>query len=303
MGKIRHTLLLVSLSFCAVFFTAIAFGQGSGEPEEIPGDVLSSAEVSSVDSAGIINLVPKVRVEPLEEKQTVTSVEDIEPFLRRAIVLDNEEQYKSAPYILADQNGQVLFGRNSTVYVLGEFDKKEPLFDVYSKKGKAYKHPKTGESLGFGVSVIGTAEIAGLGNPSVFSILSSSDVIEPGSRLFPSFAAELPLSLTHRPATVKEIGYVLEIQGSNGILAGENEIIVISLGEREGLAEGDLLEIYRKGNKVIDPLSKSWKPKAIELPEVKNGKLLVYKTYEKISLAIVLNSLGTIGLLDTVKSP
>ena len=133
------------------------------------------------------------------------------------------------------------------------------------------------------------------------------EVIEAGARLAPSFATELPLNLEIKPAKIKAIGYVLstkdmEMAQDTGI--GQGAVVIISIGRREGLAEGHALEIYRPGQKIADPLGKKgWRAETVQLPDRSVGRLLVFQVHEKLSLALITDTSETIALLDTVKSP
>ena len=251
-----------------------------------------------------VKLEPKIRVEPIENARTIVTTEDIEAYLRKVLVLDTRTQFQETAYIVAESREELIFGQGAKVYVKGEFDQEEPLFDVYKREGQYLHHPETGENLGFVASVVGEAELRSKTDPATFAILSAKEGIELGSRLLPSFAGELPLKLTVKPARIREKGYILKAEGNvDANSLGMNQVVVVSLGERDGLQEGNVLTIYRPGKKVIDPTTKSWNPSRVTLPETEAGRLLVYKTYDKLSVGIITEAKGIIRLLDIVKSP
>ena len=80
-------------------------------------------------------------------------------------------------------------------------------------------------------------------------------------------------------------------------------MVLISLGQREGLVAGDTLDIMQNGRKIVDPTSKGWRKCFVQLPDLRIGSLLVFQTYEKLSLGLILESTEMISLLDKVKSP
>jgi hypothetical protein len=186
--------------------------------------------------------------------------------------------------------------------VQGINDDDETNFTVYGS-GKTYKHPTTGEVLGYGANPIGTAVLETLGSPSTFKVIEAEDGIQTGARLFPSFISELPDDLTlSPPKAIQTQGYILDTkEGLNQI--GTNYVVLISLGKREGVEEGNVLNIYQAGKSVKDPMYKGWRTRKIKLPDAKIGKLLVYKTFDKVSLALVLEAVEIVHLQDIVKCP
>jgi len=77
-------------------------------------------------------------------------------------------------------------------------------------------------------------------------------------------------------------------------------VVVINKGVREGLEQGDVFAIYRRGSIVRDKNASNQK---IQLPGVKSGLLMVFKTHEKVSLALVLNAKSILSVGDRVQRP
>jgi len=171
------------------------------------------------------------------------------------------------------------------------------------REGKAYQHPVTGEKLGFEIIPAGEATLTKLGTPSELVVTKALEPIEVGMRIFPAYALNLPTKIRFIPAEKDlEEGYILSVHKAVDQI-GKNYTVVLSLGERDGVVEGNYLDIYQSGQTVTDPSSKSWRKKTIQLPDKRIGKLLVYQVYEKLSLAIVTEAIDIAHVLDKVKSP
>jgi hypothetical protein len=254
-------------------------------------------------AAQIIKLKPQIRAEAFDDSGISIPLNQIKPFLQRSLILDQQKQFEQMPYVLSEAEGRALSGAGSILYVRGVKDKEESLYDIYSKVGRTYRHPKTHEILGFEAFAIGTANLQVLGDPATFEIQNAEEIVESGARLAPSFATELPLDLKLKPADTLAEGYILAAKNSvTG--AGAGHVVTISMGHREGLSEGNTLAIYRPGKVLADPMGKKgWRAEKVSLPDRRIGQLLVFQSYEKLSLALILESTETIDILDKVKRP
>ncbi len=260
--------------------------------------------VEQAPAKNVGKLEPQIRIEPstVASEQTIP-IEKLRPFLRTSLIFADKKQFKETPYIIAQANGQTEGGAaGSILYVHGIQEAEEPMYNVY-KGGKAYKHPNTGEMLGFEALAIGTAELQSVGEVSEFKVIKASESIENGGRVLPSFVATLPSNLIMRPAKYTgNAGLILSARDGLDQI-GLNQVVVISLGKREGIEEGNILDIYQTGKKVRDPESKGWRLRTITLPDTRVGKILVFQAHEKLSLALILEAKEVIHLLDKVKSP
>ncbi len=251
-----------------------------------------------------VKLEPKIRA---ESPSTIFKipVSTIRPYLKTSLILDSKEQFMEAPYVVAQNHGQLYGGTGTILYVLGLNETEEFTHQIY-KEGQIYHHPVTHEMLGFEALTIATAELAepaAQGEAAQFKVTSVVEPVEVGSRLFPSYASVLPTQLKMKPANaLAGEGYILSTRdGMNEI--GLNHVVVISLGQREGIEEGDYLDIYQSNRKVVDTVTKNWRKHEIKLPDLRIGRVLVFQTYEKLSLGLVLEANEIVHLLDKVKSP
>ncbi len=249
-----------------------------------------------------VKLKPIVRQTNVEKPALTISMETLKPFIRNGIILDDKKQFLSAPYVLAEYENRIVGEPRSVIYVRGLKSSEETTYGIY-REGKSYKHPVTGEKLGFEAISVGTAELKTLGDPAEFIVATATESVEVGTRLLPNFASSLVSNMTIRPAQpMTDEGYILSVRGAINE-AGRNQVVLISLGQRDGLVEGNTLDVMQTGQKVVDKNAKGWRKKLVQLPDVRIGSVLVYQTYEKMSLGLVLESTEIINLLDKVKSP
>ncbi len=79
--------------------------------------------------------------------------------------------------------------------------------------------------------------------------------------------------------------------------AGQNAVITLNKGRRDGLENGHVLALYRKGEEVRD------KGKLVSLPDVRYGLIFVFRTFDKVAYALVMQTRLPVYLLDNALTP
>ncbi len=109
------------------------------------------------------------------------------------------------------------------------------------KSVKKIEHPKTGRKLGYLIMILGIAEVVENGNDPKALITDSFFEIPLGSLLADYFEIELPL-VVENPRKPDINGYVVTSRGLH-LVSGEQDIIYIDKGRKDGVELGDLLEV------------------------------------------------------------
>ena len=78
-------------------------------------------------------------------------------------------------------------------------------------------------------------------------------------------------------------------------------MVAIDRGAANGLKVGDVLDIMRKGQTIPNKVTPD-PHDTVTLPDEKSGLLMVFRTFERVSFAIILNSTRAVHLLDRVKN-
>jgi hypothetical protein len=79
---------------------------------------------------------------------------------------------------------------------------------------------------------------------------------------------------------------VLSIYGES-LSAGQNQIVALNKGTRDGLERGHVLALLRKGERTID--RSDAKKTVLQLPDERNGLLFVFRVFDKASYALILS--------------
>ncbi|MGA9701329.1 peptidoglycan-binding protein [Pseudomonas sp.] len=217
------------------------------------------------------------------------SQQAIQHFLLHNRILDTPEDLDNAPYIVATDAGQVLAANGDRVYARGSLDPTQPDYGIF-RQGKAYTDPQTHELLGINADDIGTVRFVMAGDLTTLAVQRVTQEIRPGDLLL---RAEAPVgSATKRPAPFIA-GHIIDIpKGVTQI--GVLDAVILNKGRRDGLIEGQRLNVIKTGATVRDALTGV----ATRLPDKRAGTLLVFRTYEKLSYGLVLGASRPLAVMD-----
>lgn len=250
----------------------------------------------SADST--IRLQPTARVLPRDHSaQEADNIKTYEAYLKRDQILSDEAAYRKAPYVLAvgpdtlvGVPGQTAVVKGLRTVAVGDE------FDFYEGAG-SIRGGRRRESFGQVLAWVGRGRVRGTrGDYTDLEILDQTLMgIPVGARVL-----QLPDPMEHwkpdlrlQDAPRGMTGRVVHVGGGNQQVASLYETVLVSVGTRDGAEAGQLLSVYRQKTDG----GHHW-------PKTKQGRLLIYKPFEKVSYALILE-LGDEGvnLLDTVASP
>jgi hypothetical protein len=85
-------------------------------------------------------------------------------------------------------------------------------------------------------------------------------------------------------------------------VAGQNQVVVINKGTADGIQSGHVLAILKDGERRVDK-SQAGERTAMKLPDERNGLLMVFRPFEKLSYALILEINDTVKVGDRVANP
>lgn len=249
-------------------------------------------------------LSPRKRIEELNLAIPTINLEKISPFLTgNRIVRKND--LRRAPYIVGTSEDHLVAATGYEVYVQNlPVDDKSYRFGIYHK-GKSYSNPDNPrEKLGYEAIYLGEGDLIRKGSPATIRITKAKAEIINGSRLLSLNDEEFNSNFLPKAAQTKKIGRILGSLTS-GLQSGVSnvsatDVVLINYGPKDGVEVGDVFNIFRKGNIIVDPLNKKSK---IKLPNEFAGNMLVFKMFKKISYALIMDANQVIKVGDLVVSP
>ena len=271
-----------------------------------PGDTLSLVYVDGQPrlvldrgaSRGTIKLSPRVRSTPMAEAIPTIPLEAINSFLLSNRIVDTPEQFESIPYIVAGNAERVVSGAGDRVYARGKIDPASASYGIF-RQGKTYIDPDTEEFLGINADDIGGANVvAQEGDVTTMALTRSTQEVRLGDRLFPT--EERSITSTFMPsAPDREVkGLILDVpRGVSQI--GQFDVVTLNKGKRDGLAEGNVLAVYKTGETVRDRVT----GEMVKIPDERAGLLMVFRTYDKLSYGLILAASRQLQVMDKVQNP
>ena len=130
--------------------------------------------------------------------------------------------------------------------------------------------------------------------------MSARGEIAVGDRLLPEPPRQL-VSYTPRAPEARIDASVVSMYGDAVGMAGQNQVVVINKGKADGLESGHVLAIQRAGATVVDRTN--GERTAIKLPNERNGLLMVFRPFDRLSYALILESGDGVQVGDRVVNP
>jgi LysM domain-containing protein len=251
-----------------------------------------------------VKLLPRVYTSPISE-EAIPSIppRSIEPFLTQPLLIE-EGGLDRAPRIIATEENRVNLGAGNVAYVSGFGKSESQVWQVY-RAGNPLVDPDSQLTLGYEAVFLGVARVTRPGEPATVQIVSSKKEIAAGDRLIPAPPPVIPQYIPHAPASKvngRIIAFYDALATSSG---GRDSIISINRGRRHGLEPGNVLAIYR--NVVIydqqDYLKSRDRSPAIQLPPERYGLAFIFRTFNSVSYALVMESSRPVQGGDIVQNP
>ncbi len=271
-----------------------------------PGDSLSLVYVNgqprlTLDrgaSRGTLKLSPRVRSSPVAEAIPSIPLRSIKSFLLSNRIVDKVEDFDKAPYIVAGDAERVLSGVGDRIFARGQFDPAQPVYGIF-RQGKTYTDPQTQAFLGINADDIGSGEIlATEGDVATLALQRTTQEVRLGDRLFGG--EERSINTTFMPSAPKKEINGLIIDVPRGVTqVGALDVVTLNKGHRDGLAEGNVLEVMKTGETVRDRIT----GQPLKIPDERAGLLMVFRTYDKLSYGLVLNASRSLAVMDKVRNP
>ncbi|MBD9668212.1 LysM domain-containing protein [Variovorax beijingensis] len=270
---------------------------------------------------GTIKLSPRTRFDSLAGMALPTlNPSIIEPFLSEPIVVD-ADTLQAAPRIVAGNDSRVLLSRGDRAYARGNaetplLETPGPLknFRVF-RSATPLKDPGTGEILGYEAQYLGKAQLQRGESttvettddkdvitvvPASIDIIAAREEIRAGDRLLPEPPRQL-LSYVPRAPSSQVEGRIISVYGNAVQFAAQNQVVAINKGTRDGIDSGHVLAILKNGETILDRTGA--RKETIKLPNERIGLLMVFRPFEKVSYALVLEITDTPKAGDFLVNP
>ncbi len=265
----------------------------NGQPQILVNDAQHRA-VKQGSNLRVKKLSPSARSSALQASIPSIPGEAIRQFLSKPRVV-TKEQLEKAPHIIASQDNHLILGSGSRVYIGGELDKERVRFSVFHP-GDELRDPESDELLGYEAKYTGDVHITSYDEPASGDLTYTEREVLIGDRLLVEDKSKLEnLFFPHVPDEEVNATIISLYDALFGV--AQYQIVVINKGERDGMEVGHLLATYTQGGMARDGR------KQVKLPNERSGLVMIFKTFERVSYALTMESKRVIHKNDQLHTP
>jgi len=281
-----------------------------------PGDTLALAYGANgrpqirLEQGGAARLDPRLRSDPIDGAIPTIPYTTIAAFLSRPSIL-TADQVKHAPYVIAFRDDHEVAGSNNEIYVKNLNAADRARYSVVHV-GVPLRDPDDGKVVGYEGIYTGTALVSKPGEVTKAVLIDTARETLRGDKVMPT-DTDVPLNfLPSAPRTNVRGRILLVVDGTD--LIGQFQVVAINRGLRDGIGNGTVLAIDRQGDTVRDTYAHGASftreshnftsfAKKVKLPDERTGTMLVFRTFDRVSYALVLGATDTIRVYDVVHNP
>ena len=262
-----------------------------------------------------VRVSPRVRIEPLTGGAIPTiQLNVIEAFLSEPLIV-SEGELLAAPRIVGVPENHVLITRGDRAYARGLSS--TPMVQKVAgrpddwrvfRDAKALRDPASNKVLGYEAQYLGTATLVRSETkdssdivPATVDITSAKYEMSTGDRLLPEPPRQFITYAPHAPAQ-PTMGTIVSVYGDAVSIAGQNQVVVIDKGTADGVDTGTVLAILKTGERMTDR-TQSGQTATIRLPDERNGLMMVFRAFNKLSYALILEINDAVQVGDHVANP
>ena len=296
-----------------------------------PGDVLYFSYVDgrprvSLERAGAVRLSPQVRTSPLDGAVRAIPYDVLMDFAGRPRLLDRE-QIRSAPYVVGMRDRHIVGTEHNEVYGRGlEAPAAGTRYNIVNV-GRELRDPDDGDVLGYVGNFAGVGEVmtdtgavipgkrsmfGGTGRSGAdlahIKVVQAGREILQGDKLLPAtvdVGADFVISL---PSSEDVLGQIIAVVDGVSV-AGRYQVVAINRGKKHGVAPGNALGVFYRGELVNDRFDrvdwKRWTTRydKVRLPDERSATVLAFQVYDRMSYALVMESSQTLRVGDFIAHP
>ncbi len=295
-------------------------------------------ERSGSQRGDTVRLSPGIRTELLDRAIPTIAPDAIQQFLTQTRPVALEEM-QNAPYIVASAGEHLASAAGDKVYALGlngkplqsltlAMEKKniesvqtaqsdilpvpnlvEPgtrfgifrLGDPYHNSAEPSERPEPEDIIGYEGIYVGEAMLESLGNPATLLITRAAREVLIGDRLLPMEERAVNQNFfPHVTDSPVEGRIVSVVDGVTRV--GQYQVVALNLGNRDGVEPGHVFAVFQRGGQVRDIVSDE-RNDVVQLPDERAGVVMVFRSFERMSYALVMESRGPLQLYDIIRNP
>ncbi|MCR9277882.1 MAG: LysM peptidoglycan-binding domain-containing protein [Pseudomonadaceae bacterium] len=241
-------------------------------------------------------LSPQIRATPLETAIPAIRLDAIQSFLVQNRVVE-PSVLAGAPYVLQGESERIIVGAGDRLYIRGELEDNASYSVV--RRGPLYTDPFTNEVLGQEATYIGLGRAVGQQDDIGTMFMNSTrEEVQIGDRVLLTEERRVQSTFFPSGPSTDIDGRIISVFG--GVTqVGQYDVVVVNKGERDGVEVGNVMSIWKQGALARDRIANE----TVRLPSERAGLMMVFRTFEKLSYGLVLETERPLEVMDEIKNP
>ncbi|MCE9680548.1 LysM peptidoglycan-binding domain-containing protein [Shewanella sp. AS1] len=283
-----------------------------------PGDRLT---LVFIDGEPRLVVKPHIRKSPEGRTQSkdgaipAIDLSLIEPYLVNNRVVDGE-WFEEQPMVMGGESESKHHVMDDIIYVQAELPEGQKL-GVYAP-GRQFTDEESGDDLGKEVILTASGRVIESGPISKVKLLSNLRETKAGYRVLPIEDDSL-MSAYFMPTAATINASVLASERKTREM-GKWDVVYIDKGSNDGVEPGQVFSIFRDGVGIVingegqpvkpedrstyeDLLSKISSDNEVKMPDIYRGKLMVFKSFERVSMGLILVNEKPVRVKDKLVQP
>lgn len=269
-----------------------------------PGDRLTLEFIDGVPRLVVKPHITKSvegRVLPKQAPIPAVDLSLLRPYLTQHRVVDGN-WFEEQPLVLGGESESKHHIVKDIIYIQADLAVGSK-FGIYAKGRELYN--RENELLGLEVLLTGTGRVVESGPVSKIEILSSFRETNAGNRVLPIDESSLMSAyFMPRAAELEFPAYVIAANSKQREM-GKLDAVYLDRGEVDGVETGHVFSIFRQGEGIVinsdgmpvqpeerntyeSMLASISDSNVVNVPDIYRGKLMVFKVFEKTSLALIM---------------
>lgn len=269
-----------------------------------PGDVLTlqwedGQPVISINrpKKRKVNLSPNITTTTKAGAIPLLSWTSISPYISNDVIM-SEEEYERLPHLLGNSSGDIRFVTDDMVLARAR-GRSQDQYTIVRKQNSI--QDRFGNEIGVQVRHVadGALTEAQPKNEWLIKVSESNYEAKRGDRLYSAKSTDVK-DMRLMPATKRQKGEVVGNLHQRSLL-GKHDVVIIDLGS-DDIQPGTVLGIYMRGPTIFDGEEPQYDEEShalrgafddgntVNQPALKIGEVVVFKTFDKASYAMILRA-------------
>ncbi len=268
---------------------------GAGGYSSVAGGTASAGKKRMRNGREVLS--PAVHEEELIQSVSSEAAEAIRNFTRSPHVMATDE-LQDAAYVLSATDERLASANGDEIYARGFKGPQVENYNIF-RPSEPLVDPETGAILGYEAKRVADAKLTRGGDPATLRLFNSAQETLVGDRLVPKHQNRID-TIVPKAVDPSMSAKVISLYDSLA-RAAQHQVVVINKGINQGMLAGSVLEIASGTSAVFDKQANNGEGEFVELPERIKGNAIIFRSFQNVSYALILQATLPVQAGDTMR--